>query len=578
MVRRNFVLARQAKSEELTANSEKRTRKKEGQDNMTELKTAEPATKRADPLPGQETSSHIAVRPLYTPADLAAWDYNRDVGYPGEFPYTRGVQATMYRGRLWTMRQYAGMGDAEESNKRYKYLLANGTTGLSVAFDLPTQIGLDSDHPLAVGEVGKVGVAIDSIEDMQRLFDGIDLTAISTSMTINATASILLALYVAVARRQGKDEDIRKLSGTIQNDVLKEYIARGTYIYPPQQAMRIITDIFAWSKENVPEWNTISISGYHMREAGSTAVQEVAFTLGNGIAYVEAAIRAGLDVDKFAPRLSFFFNAHSNFLEEVAKYRAARRMWAKIMRDKFKAKNPKSWMLRFHAQTAGSTLTAQQPENNIVRTAIQALAAVLGGTQSLHTNSFDEALALPTEASARIALRTQQVIAFESGAPQTVDPLAGSYYVESLTSEIEKRAVDYLEKIEAMGGMLKAIERGYVQQEIQNAAYEYQQAVDRQEAVVVGVNRFHMEQEHAVPIQRIDPSLEPKQVERLRAVRAKRNPETWQAAIRGVEDTARSGENLMPRILAAVEANATVGEISDAMRKVYGEYKEAVVI
>ncbi len=543
---------------------------------MTDLKTADSATQRAASLPTEETSSHIPVRSLYTPADLAAWDYDRDVAYPGEFPYTRGVQATMYRGRLWTMRQYAGMGDAEESNKRYKYLLANGTTGLSVAFDLPTQIGLDSDNPLAVGEVGKVGVAIDSVEDMQRLFEGIDLTAISTSMTINATASILLALYVAVARRQGRD--IRKLSGTVQNDVLKEYIARGTYIYPPQQAMRIITDLFAWTNENVPEWNTISISGYHMREAGSTAVQEVAFTLGNGIAYVEAAIRAGLDVDKFAPRLSFFFNAHSNFLEEVAKFRAARRMWAKIMRDKFKAKNPKSWMLRFHTQTAGSTLTAQQPENNIVRTAIQAMAAVLGGTQSLHTNSYDEALALPTEASARIALRTQQVIAFESGAPQTVDPLAGSYYVESLTSEIEKRAAEYLEKIEAMGGMLKAIERGYVQQEIQNAAYEYQQAVDRQQAVVVGVNRFHAEEEKAVPIQRIDPSLEPKQVERLRALRAKRNAMTWQAAIQAVEDTARSGENLMPRILEAVEANATVGEISDAMRKVYGEYKEAVVI
>ena len=543
---------------------------------MTDVKTADSERKPAASVPTEETSSHIPVRPLYTPADLAAWDYDRDVGYPGDFPYTRGVQATMYRGRLWTMRQYAGMGDAEESNKRYKYLLANGTTGLSVAFDLPTQIGLDSDNQLAVGEVGKVGVAIDSVEDMQRLFEGIDLTAISTSMTINATASILLALYVAVARRQGRD--IRKLSGTVQNDVLKEYIARGTYIYPPQQAMRIITDLFAWTNENVPEWNTISISGYHMREAGSTAVQEVAFTLGNGVAYVEAAIRAGLDVDKFAPRLSFFFNAHSNFLEEVAKFRAARRMWAKIMRDKFKAKNPKSWMLRFHTQTAGSTLTAQQPEYNIVRTAIQAMAAVLGGTQSLHTNSYDEALALPTEASARIALRTQQVIAFESGAPQTVDPLAGSYYVESLTSEIEKRAADYLEKIEAMGGMLKAIERGYVQQEIQNAAYEYQQAVDRQEAVVVGVNRFQLEEEKAVPIQRIDPALEPKQVERLRALRAKRNAGTWQAAIQAVEDTARSGENLMPRILAAVEANATVGEISDAMRKVYGEYKEAVVI
>jgi methylmalonyl-CoA mutase N-terminal domain/subunit len=539
-------------------------------------------TKAADPATGksaageQETSLHIPVHPLYTPSDLEGRNYDRDVGYPGEFPFTRGVQATMYRGRLWTMRQYAGMGDAEESNKRYKYLLANGTTGLSVAFDLPTQIGLDSDNPLSMGEVGKVGVAIDSIEDMQRLFEGIDLTKISTSMTINATASILLALYVAVAKRQGAD--IRKLSGTVQNDVLKEYIARGTYIYPPQQAMRIITDVFAWANENVPDWNTISISGYHMREAGSTAVQEVAFTLGNGMAYVEAAIRAGLDVDKFAPRLSFFFNAHSDFLEEVAKFRAARRMWAKIMRDHFKAKSPKSWMLRFHAQTAGSTLTAQQPENNIVRTAIQAMSAVLGGTQSLHTNSFDEALALPTEQSARIALRTQQIIAYESGAPQTIDPLAGSYYVESLTNEIEKRANEYLGKIEALGGMLKAIERGYVQQEIQNAAYEYQQAVDREQAVVVGVNRFQIEEEKSVPIQRIDPALEPKQVERVRSLRAKRHPESCQAAIRAVEDTSRSADNLMPRILAAVEANATVGEISDAMRRVFGEYKEAVVI
>jgi methylmalonyl-CoA mutase N-terminal domain/subunit len=545
------------------------------QEKTTEVKTPDRAVK-VEHSANEQTPSHVPVRPLYTPEDLAGWDYDREVGYPGQFPYTRGVQATMYRGRLWTMRQYAGMGDAEESNKRYKYLLAHGTTGLSVAFDLPTQIGLDSDNPLAMGEVGKVGVAIDSIEDMERLFEGIDLTRISTSMTINATASILLALYVAVARRHSVD--IRKLSGTVQNDVLKEYIARGTYIYPPQQAMRIITDLFAWTNENVPDWNTISISGYHMREAGSTAVQEVAFTLGNGIAYVEAAIRAGLDVDKFAPRLSFFFNAHNNFLEEVAKFRAARRMWAKIMRERFQAKNPKSWMLRFHAQTAGSTLTAQQPENNIVRTAIQAMAAVLGGTQSLHTNSFDEALALPTEASARIALRTQQVIAFESGAPQTIDPLAGSYYIESLTNEIEKRAVEYLEKIEALGGMLKAIERGYIQQEIQNAAYEYQQAVDREEAIVVGVNRYEVEQEQSVPLQRIDPALEPKQVERVRALRAKRNTESWTSAIRGVEDTARSGENLMPRILAAVEANATVGEISDAMRRVYGEYKEAVVI
>jgi methylmalonyl-CoA mutase N-terminal domain/subunit len=524
----------------------------------------------------QQTSSHIPVRPLYTPADLEGWARETDLGYPGEYPYTRGVQASMYRGRLWTMRQYAGMGDAEESNKRYKYLLANGTTGLSVAFDLPTQIGLDSDNPLAAGEVGKVGVAIDSIEDMERLFDGIDLTKISTSMTINATGSILLALYVAVAKRQGRD--IRKLSGTVQNDVLKEYIARGTYIYPPQQAMRIITDMFAWANEQVPEWNTISISGYHMREAGSTAVQEVAFTLGNGIAYVQAAIDAGLDVDRFAPRLSFFFNAHNNFLEEVAKFRAARRMWAHIMREHFKARNPRSWMLRFHTQTAGSTLTAQQPENNIVRTAIQAMAAVLGGTQSLHTNSYDEALALPTEQAARIALRTQQVIAFESGAPQTVDPLAGSFYIESLTNEIERRANDYLGKIEALGGMLKAIERGYVQQEIQNAAYEYQQAVDRLEAVVVGVNRFAIEEEKPIPIQRMDESLERRQVERLRELRARRDRKLWQESIKNVEDAARSGANLMPHIIAAIEAYATVGEISDAMRRVFGEYKEAVVI
>jgi methylmalonyl-CoA mutase N-terminal domain/subunit len=527
-------------------------------------------------LPEVETSSHIPVQLSYTPADLKESDYDSEVGNPGEYPFTRGVQATMYRGRLWTMRQYAGMGDAEESNKRYKYLLANGTTGLSVAFDLPTQIGMDSDHVLAAGEVGKVGVAIDSIEDMERLFAGIDLTRISTSMTINATASILLALYVAVARRQGAD--IRKLTGTVQNDVLKEYIARGTYIYPVHQAMRIVTDMFAWAKENVPEWNTISISGYHMREAGSTAVQEVAFTLGDGMAYVEAAIRAGLDVDQFAPRLSFFFNAHSNFLEEVAKFRAARRMWARIMREHFKANNPKSWMLRFHTQTAGSTLTAQQPENNIIRTAIQAMAAVMGGTQSLHTNSYDEALALPTEQAARIALRTQQVIAYESGAAQTVDPLAGSYYVESLTNEIEKRAAEYLGKIEVMGGMLKAIERGFVQQEIQNDAYEYQQAVDHEDAIVVGVNRFEVEHERPIPIQQIDPALEPKQVERVRVLRAKRDPGPWKEALQQVEEAARSGENVMPRILTAVEAYATVGEISDAMRRVFGEYREAVVI
>ena len=523
-----------------------------------------------------QTSSNIPVRSLYTPSDLKDGNYDQQVGYPGTYPFTRGIQPTMYRGRLWTMRQYAGMGDAEESNKRYKYLLGHGTTGLSVAFDLPTQIGLDSDHALAMGEVGKVGVAIDSVEDMQRLFDGIELTKISTSMTINATASILLALYVAVAKRQGAD--IRQINGTVQNDVLKEYIARGTYIYPITHAMRIITDLFAWTNENVPEWNTISISGYHMREAGSTAVQEVAFTLGNGMAYVQAAINAGLDVDRFAPRLSFFFNAHNNFLEEVAKFRAARRMWAQIMREHFKAKNPRSWMLRFHTQTAGSTLTAQQPENNIARTALQALAAVLGGTQSLHTNSYDEALALPTEQAARIALRTQQIAAYESGVPQTIDPLAGSYYVETLTNEIEQRAKEYLEKIDVLGGMLRSIERGFVQQEIQNAAYEYQQAVDREESIVVGVNRFTIDGEKSVPIQRIDESLERKQVERLRALRARRDGKVWESTLKLVEDAARSGANLMPHILAAVEAYATVGEISDTLRKVFGEYKEAVVI
>jgi methylmalonyl-CoA mutase N-terminal domain/subunit len=518
----------------------------------------------------------IEPQPLYTPANLENWDYDRDVAYPGEFPFTRGVQSTMYRGRLWTMRQYAGMGDAEESNKRYKYLLSHGTTGLSVAFDLPTQIGMDSDHPMAIGEVGKVGVAIDSIEDMERLFAGITLEKISTSMTINASAAILLALYIAVARRSGAE--IRKLSGTVQNDILKEYIARGTYIYPPRQALRIITDMFAYANEQVPEWNPISISGYHMREAGCTAVQEVAFTLGNAIAYVDAALSAGLDVDKFAPRLSFFFNAHNNFLEEVAKFRAARRMWARIMKEQFGAKNPRSMMLRFHTQTAGSTLTAQQPENNIVRTALQAMAAVLGGTQSLHTNGYDEALGLPTEEAARIALRTQQIVGYETGAANTIDPLAGSYYIESLTNEIEQRAQLYLEKIEAMGGTLRAIEQGYIQQEIQNAAYDFQQGVDRLENVVVGVNRFQSEIEKPIPIQRIDEALEGRQVERLRAMRQRRDKAGWEAAIRGVEDAARDGSNLMPRIIHAVESYCTVGEISDALRRVFGEHQETVVI
>ncbi|HUR36408.1 MAG TPA: methylmalonyl-CoA mutase family protein [Terriglobales bacterium] len=524
----------------------------------------------------QKAAFKEATKPVYGPDDLADWDHDRDLNYAGQFPYTRGVQPTMYRGRLWTMRQYAGMGDAEESNKRYKYLLAHGTSGLSVAFDLPTQIGMDSDHPMALGEVGKVGVAIDSIEDMQRLFDGINLEKISTSMTINATASILLALYITVAKRNGAN--VAKLSGTVQNDILKEYISRGTYIYPVKSAMRIITDMFAYANEHVPEWNPISISGYHMREAGCTAAQEVGFTLGNGIAYVQAALDAGLSVDDFAPRLSFFFNAHNDFLEEVSKFRAARRMWARIMRGQFKAKSPRSWMLRFHTQTAGSTLTAQQPEVNIVRTAIQAMAAVLGGTQSLHTNSFDEALGLPTEDAARIALRTQQIIGYESGAAQTVDPFAGSYFIEAQTNAIEAQANEYLAKIAALGGMLKAIERGFVQQEIQNAAYEYQQSVDCGDAIVVGVNEFKMDEEKVTPVQRIDEALERNQIERLRGMRARRHAKVCQNSLQSVEEAARDGANLMPRIIHAVESYATVGEIADVLRRVFGEYKEEVVL
>ena len=533
-----------------------------------------------------KTSSGIPVELVYRAEDLDSFDATAMVGEPGVYPFTRGIQPTMYRGRLWTMRQYAGMGDAEESNKRYKFLLANGTKGLSVAFDLPTQIGYDSDSPLALGEVGKVGVAIDSIEDMERLFDGIRLDTISTSMTINATASILLALYVAVAKRQGAD--VRKLNGTIQNDILKENIARGTYIYPVTHAMRPVTDIFAWAAEEIPEWNTISISGYHMREAGCTAVQEVAFTLADGMTYVQAAIDAGLDVDAFAPRLSFFFNSHYNLLEEVAKFRAARRMWARIMREHFGAKKERSLMLRFHTQTAGSTLTAQQPENNIVRTTLQALAAVLGGTQSLHTNGFDEALSLPTENAARIALRTQQILAHESGIAQTVDPLAGSFYVESLTNEIERRAEEYMTTIADFGvtandqsgkyGMLRAIERGYVQREIQNAAYGYQTAVDAKETIVVGVNEFASEQEVMVPIQRIDEALEGRQVERVRELRMRRDKQAHAAALRRVEDVARGGGNLMPQILHAVESYATVGEIANVMRTVFGEYRETVTV
>src|SRR3954469_74934 len=522
--------------------------------------------------------SQLELRELYTQDGLSQsdWTYDKEVGYPGQYPFTRGIQPTMYRGRLWTMRQYAGMGDAEESNRRYKYLLAHGTTGLSIAFDLPTQIGYDSDDPMAVGEVGKVGVAIDSIEDMQRLFEGIDLEKISTSMTINATAIILLALYVAVARRNGAN--LHKLSGTVQNDVLKEYIARGTYIYPPQHAMRIITDIFAYANENLPEWNPISVSGYHMREAGCTAVQEVGFTLGNGIAYVQSALNAGLNVDSLAPRLSFFFNAHNNFLEEVAKFRAARRMWARIMRERFRAENPRSWMLRFHTQTAGSTLTAQQPEVNIVRTAIQALAAVLGGTQSLHTNGYDEALAIPTEEAARIGLRTQQIIAYESGAAQSVDPFPGSYAIESLTDDLEARASVYLAKIESLGGMIKAVEQGFVQQQIQSAAYENQEMVDSGETVVVGVNRFQIDNDTPIPVQRIDETLERKQVERLRALRTRRDAGDWELAMRHVRESAAAGNNLVPAVVEAVEKNCTVGEISNQLREVFGEHRETVTI
>ena len=482
----------------------------------------------------------------------------------------------MYRGRLWTIRQYAGFGSAAESNQRYRYLLSKGQSGLSVAFDLPTQIGMDSDHALALGEVGKVGVAIDSLEDMERLFDGIPLETVSTSMTINATAAILLSLYVAVAKKQGAN--LAKLSGTVQNDILKEYIARGTYIYPVRPAMRIVTDIFAWCRDSLPKWNTISISGYHIREAGSTAVQEVAFTLADAIAYVQAALDAGLDIDDFAPQLSFFFNAHNDLLEEIAKYRAARRLWARLMRERFQARDEKSLLLRFHAQTAGSSLTAQQPENNIVRVAIQALAAVLGGCQSLHTNSMDEALALPTEDAALIALRTQQIIANETGVVNTVDPVAGSYAIEHLTDEIESGALAYIEKIDSLGGMLRAIEAGFVQTEIQKAAYEYQRAIETKEQVVVGVNDFIAEEERAIPTLRIDPQIEREQIQRLQALRSKRDTDKTKAAIAELERRAATNENLLPAILGAVEAYATVGEISDMLRRAFGEYRETVVI
>ncbi len=521
-----------------------------------------------------ETSSGIPVDPVYAAGDVKPGLEER-LGLPGDYPYTRGVQSTMYRARFWTMRQYAGFGSAEESNKRYHYLLKAGQTGLSVAFDLPTQMGRDSDHPRARGEVGKVGVAIDSIADMATLLDGIPLGEVSSSMTINSTAGILLALYQAVGEKQGVSP--ADLQGTIQNDILKEYAARGTYIYPPEPSLRLITDIFAYTAKVMPKWNPISISGYHIREAGSTAVQEVAFTLADGIAYVDAAVKAGLDVDVFAGRLSFFFNAHNDLIEEVAKFRAARRLWARIMKERFKAKDPRSMMLRFHTQTAGSMLTAQQPDNNIVRVTIQALAAVLGGTQSLHTNSRDEALGLPTEESARIALRTQQIIANEAGVADVIDPFGGSYVVESMTDEIEGRAQEYIRKIDEMGGMVHAISKGYVQREIQEAAYAWQKKVEAKEQVVVGVNAFKAD-DPPVTVMKVDPALEDHQISRLKALRAARSATAARQALDAVRAGAKGKENLMPAILAAVKAQATLGEISDALREVFGEYRETVVL
>jgi methylmalonyl-CoA mutase N-terminal domain/subunit len=516
-----------------------------------------------------ETSSGIEVPRVPLPVDEDP-DYEQKLGFPGEYPFTRGVQPTMYRTRFWTMRQYAGFSTAEESNKRYRYLLAQGQTGLSVAFDLPTQIGYDADDPIAAGEVGKVGVSISSLRDMEQLFDQIPLEQVSTSMTINAPAGILLAMYIAVAKRQGAD--VKKLRGTIQNDILKEYVARGTYIFPPEPSMRLITDVFQYCAAEVPNWNTISISGYHIREAGSTAVQEVAFTLSNAIAYVEAALKAGLNVDDFAPQLSFFFNAHNNLLEEVAKFRAARRMWAKIMRERFKAQKPASWQLRFHTQTAGSTLTAQQPENNVVRVTLQALAAVLGGTQSLHTNSMDEALWLPTEKSVRVALRTQQIIAHESGVADTVDPLAGSYLIEYLTDEIEKRATEYIAKIDDMGGALKAIELGYMQNEIQNAAYAAQQAVERGEQVIVGVNQFKATEELTLERLKVDPAIEVAQKAKLKELRETRNERVVQDLLEKLKVAAAGIENLVPLFIECVENDVTLGEICNALRVVWGEY------
>jgi methylmalonyl-CoA mutase N-terminal domain/subunit len=523
-----------------------------------------------------QTTSGIVVKRFFSPLDIAEADYLRDLNLPGEYPYTRGVQPTMFRGRFWTMRQYAGFGSSEDTNKRYRYLLDHGQTGLSVAFDLPTQIGYDSDHPLAQGEVGKVGVAIDSLQDMEVLFNQIPLDKVSTSMTINSPAAILLAMYIAVAEKQGVTPD--KLNGTIQNDILKEYSSRGTYIFPPKPSMRIITNTFEYCTKEIPNWNTISISGYHMREAGCTAVQEVAFTLANGIAYVEAAVKAGLDVDLFGPRLSFFFNAHLDFLEEVAKFRAARRLWAKIMKERFKAKNPRSWMLRFHTQTAGCTLTAQQPHNNIVRVAWQALAAVLGGTQSLHTNSMDEALALPSEQSVQIALRTQQLVAYESGVADTVDPLAGSYYVETLTNEIEERASDYIAKIDQMGGSVAAIEKGYIQREIQESAYRYQKEIEAGNRVIVGVNQFQTKEPPPKGLLKVDPRVREVQMRRLAELRASRDAKRVGTALEAMKKVARGDGNLMVPIIDCVRSSCTLGEICDVLRGVFGEYEPAVKV
>jgi methylmalonyl-CoA mutase, N-terminal domain len=534
-------------------------------------KTESQLAKRPERKGAFHNTSEIPLKRVYTPVEMAEFDYLRELGFPGEYPFTRGVQPTMYRGRFWTMRQYAGFASAEDTNKRYRFLLGQGQTGLSVAFDLPTQIGYDSDHPLAQGEVGKVGVAIDSVKDMETLFDQIPLDKVSTSMTINAPAAVLLAMYLAVAEGQGiSSKDLR---GTIQNDILKEYSARGTYIFPPKPSMRIITDIFSFCYKEVPQWNTISISGYHIREAGSTAVQEVAFTLADGISYVEAAIDAGLNVDEFGPRLSFFFNAHLDFLEEVAKFRAARKLWAIIMRERFNAKDPRSLMMRFHTQTAGCTLTAQQPKNNIVRVAFQALSAVLGGTQSLHTNSMDEAFALPSEEAVQVALRTQQVIAHESGVVDTVDPLGGSYYIEELTREIVERSQEYIAKIDELGGAPSAIEKGYIQKEIQDSAYRYQREIEKDERIVVGVNRFQIEEKPPKGLLKVDPTVRVSQIEKLQKLREERDNDVVKSSLAKLKKGAKGDDNLMPLILEAVKAYATLGEICDTLREVFGEYQ-----